>query len=120
MADRTEVTDLFIGKLLAQFPENGTENWPAESIADVIEHVGTENILSGFSTALFNKRGSSTRGAFSGGEIERGHAEYFEKLFKKYRLKYPKMSKVFTNLARGYHKDAKRQDDRDSRDKLDY
>lgn len=119
-ADRTEVTDSFIGKLLAQYPEDGTDNWPAEAISEVIEEVGTGDILSGFSTALFNKRGSSVRGAFAGGDIERGHAVYFEKLFKKHRLNHPQMSSVFTQLAKNYRTSAKEMDDSAERDRLDY
>ncbi|MFD0941363.1 hypothetical protein [Pedobacter boryungensis] len=119
-ADRTEVTDSFIGKLLAQYPEDGTDNWPAEVISEVIEAVGTKDMLSAFSTALFNKRGSSIRGAFAGGDIERAHAIYFEKLVKKHRLKYPKMSSIYSGLAKNYRASAKEMDDRAERDKLDY
>jgi hypothetical protein len=119
-ADRTEVTDSFIGKLLAKYPETGTDNWPDEAISEVIETVDTSDILSGFSSALFNKRGSSVRGAFAGGDIERGHAIYFEKLAKKYRLKHPKMSSIYSGLAINYRASAKEMDDRAERNKLDY
>jgi hypothetical protein len=119
-AERAEVTDSFIGKLLAQYPENGTDNWPDDAISGIIEQVGSEDILSGFSTALFNKRGSSVRAAFAGGDIERGHAAYFEKLQKRHRLRFPKMAKIFDSLAKSYRKSAKEMDDSAARDRLDY
>ncbi len=69
---------------------------------------------------MFNKRGSSSRGAFEGGNIERGHAKYFEELAKKIKNKYPNLSEVFLRLSNGYLEDAKRQDESAERDKLEY
>src|SRR5690606_29486712 len=58
-ADRIEVTDSQIGQILAQYPEDGKSNWPPEPIARLIEEINTESLKSGFSSATYNKRGSS-------------------------------------------------------------
>lgn len=116
---RLEVADMQIGQVLAQYPEKDL-NWPPDEISNIIETINTKSIKNNFSTALFNKRGSSTRGAFDGGDIERGHAEYFKKLSEKHKVKFPIISEIFSHLAKGYLADAKRQDESAERDKLEY
>lgn len=118
-ASRLNVADSEIGKVLAQYPENIPE-WPQEKIFKAIEEINTESIKSGYSSAMFNKRGSSTRGAFDGGDIERGKAAYFEKLANDIRNKYPNVAEIFKRLQQGYLADAKRQDESAERDKLEY
>lgn len=118
-ADRLEVADNQIGKILAQYPEN-IDDWPPTEIATIIEQINTKQIKSGFSTALFNKRGFSGRGTFDGGDIERGHATYFANLAKKHKMKYPNLAKIFSDLSKGYLRDAKKMDDDAERMRLDY
>ena len=119
IADRIEVADIQIGQILAQSPEN-IPDWPPEVICNIIENINTESLKRNFSSALFNKRGSSTRGPFDGGNIERAHAEYFQKLANKHRVKFPIIADIFSNLAKGYLLDAKRMDEMAERDKLEY
>ncbi|MBA7529425.1 hypothetical protein ES705_21623 [subsurface metagenome] len=116
---RLDVADMQIGKLLAQYPED-KEIWPPNEICQIIETINTDSLKSNFSSATFNKRGSSTRGAFDGGDIERGHAEYFEKLSTKHRNKFPIVASILSRLAKGYREDAKRIDISAERDRLDY
>lgn len=116
---RLEVADMQIGQVLAQYPEKDL-NWPPDIICSIIETINTKNIKNSFSIALFNKRGSSTRGVFDGGNIERGHADYFKKLGEKHKIKYPIVAEIFLQLAKGYLADAKKQDESAERDKLEY
>jgi hypothetical protein len=117
--NRLEIADDTIGHMLAQYPENEI-CWPPEEICNLIETINTKELKSGFSAATYNKRGSSTRGAFDGGDIERGHAKYFINLANSLRNKFPNTSAILDHLARGYDLDAKRMDDSAERDKLDY
>jgi len=116
---RLEVADMHIGQVLAEYPEN-IDPWPPEDICNVIDTIDTRSIKSGFSTATFNRRGSSIRGAFDGGNIERDHAQYFHSNAEKIRNKYPKTAEILNNLAIGYEKEAKRMDEMAERDKLDH
>lgn len=116
---RLDVADMHIGKILAQYPEEN-DNWPPEAISEIIEQINTDSLKNNFSSALFNKRGSSTRGAFDGGDIERGHAKYFEGLAQKNKNKFPRVSAIFSRLAKGYYEDAKRMDSRAEIDRLNY
>lgn len=116
---RLEVADMQIGKVLAQYPENIPE-WPQETIFKIIEDINSDSIKSNYSSALFNKRGSSSRGAFDGGDIEREKAAYFEKLEKDFKNKYPNVAEIFKRLSDGYLLDAKRMDDEAERSRLEY
>lgn len=116
---RLEAADMIIGQVLAQYPENG-ENWPPDEICTIIERINTNSIKNNFSAATFNKRGSSSRGPFDGGNIEREKAEYFHKLSSLQKNKFPTVSTIFENLAKGYEEDAKRNDEQAERDSLDY
>ncbi len=116
---RLEVADMHIGKVLAQYPENIPE-WPQETIFKIIEEINSDSIKSNYSSALFNKRGSSSRGAFDGGDIEREKAAYFEKLEKDFKNKYPNVAEIFKRLSEGYLSDAKQMDDEAERNRLEY
>ena len=116
---RLDVADIEIGKMLAQYPEN-IPQWPQEIIFQIIEEINTESLKSNYSSALFNKRGSSTRGPFDGGDIEREKAKYFEKLADDFKNKYPNVSEIFKRLEIGYLADAKRMDEQAERDRLEY
>lgn len=116
---RLEVADMQIGKILAQYPENISE-WPQETIFKIIEEINSESINSNYSSALFNKRSFSSRGAFDGGDIEREKATYFKKLEKDFKNKYPNVAKEFKRLSDGYLLDAKRMDDEAERRRLEH
>ncbi|MDP8219332.1 MAG: hypothetical protein P9M03_11480 [Candidatus Theseobacter exili] len=116
---RLKVADMHIGQVMAEYPEN-IEPWPPKEICKVIESINTKSLKSGFSSATFNKRGSSTRGPFDGGDIERGHAKYFQSQVEKIKYEFPATADILNRLAKGYVEDAKRMDESAERDKLDY
>lgn len=116
---RLDVADMEIGKVLAQYPENISE-WPQEKIFQIIEEINTDSLRRNYSSAMFNKRGSSTRGPFDGGDIEREKATYFEKLSNDFKNKYPNVAEIFKHLEKGYLVDAKRMDEQAERDRLEY
>jgi hypothetical protein len=117
--DREEVADGQIGQIFAKYPEK-SELWPPEPIALLIEKLNSEPLNRNFSSGLFNKRGSSTRGAFDGGNIERGHAAYFTGLFELHKNKHKKLSKIFKGLADQYLAHARQMDEEAERLKLEH
>lgn len=119
LSGRLEVADIHIGHILAEYPEK-EESWPPKEICKIIETINTQSIKSGFSSATFNKRGSSTRGAFDGGEIERGHAKYFYAKAEAIKYEFPETAKILIQLAKGYEEDARKMDEMAERDKLDH
>lgn len=118
-ASRLNVADSEIGKVLAEYPEN-IQEWPQEKIFQIIEEINTDSLKSGYSSAMYNKRGSSSRGAFDGGEIEREKAAYFEKLANDFKNKYPNVAEIFKRRQLGYLAEAKRMDEEAERNRLEY
>lgn len=118
-SSRLNVADSEIGKVLAEYPENIPE-WPQEKIFQIIEEINTDSLKSGYSSAMYNKRGSSTRGAFDGGNIEREKADYFEKLANDFKNKYPNVAEIFKRMQQGYLAEAKRMDEEAERNRLEY
>jgi hypothetical protein len=108
-----------IGKMLAGYPEDGGA-WPPLPICEILESINTREILEGFRCEVFNKRGSSSRSPFAGGQIERNKASYFKRLASEKINLYPVVANIFEGLAEGYEEDAKREDDRAARDAFDY
>ncbi len=117
---RLSAADIYIGQVLAQYPEEQNKVWPPDEICDLIETLNSDSIKNNFSAATFNKRGSSSRGAFDGGDIERAKASYFYKLAMAHQNKYPTMTTIFERLAKGYEEDAKRMDEYAERERLEY
>ncbi|MCD4747546.1 MAG: hypothetical protein K8R58_14720 [Bacteroidales bacterium] len=117
---RIEAADIHIGKVLAQYPEGKDKVWPPDEICELIESINTDSIRNNFSSAVFNKRSFSSRGAFDGGDIERAKADYFVKLATAHQNKFPLITSIFENLAKGYEEDAKRMDEHAERNRLDY
>lgn len=111
--------DIEIGRILAQYPEQ-TEDYPPNAICEIIEEINSETINRNYQTALFNKRGFSSRSPFEGGNRERSLVEYFEKLAKNKEILYPKVAEIFRNLAKGYMQDAKREDENAEETNLEY
>jgi len=117
---RLQVADIHIGQILAQYPENSVDSWPPTEICEVIDTINTKNLKSGFHTAVFNKKGVTTRGAFDGGKIEREYAKYYQEQSDKIKHEYPVTAKILDNLASNYKKEAQAMDEQAERDKLDY
>lgn len=117
--ERLDFADMHIGQVLAQYPEDIPE-WPQETIFKLIEEINSDSLKRNYSCAMFNKRGSSTRGPFDGGKIEREKADYFGKLANDFKNKYPNVAEIFSKLEQGYLADAKRMDERAERDRLEY
>lgn len=109
---REEVTDRCVGKLLAKYPINMSNNkgYPAE-IYDVIEEINNDSIKSSFEMQISNNLGSTTRGAFEGGNIERYRAKFFNALFEDTKIIYPNVSLIFKNLRDKYLRDGSWEDE---------
>ena len=114
-----EIADVFIGRVLAKYPENCSQ-WPQECIFELIENINTESLKDGYHTEMFNKRGSSIRGVIEGGDSERVKASFFRKMIDDYKNKYPNTVEIFKNLESWFIENANRIDEEAERAKLEY
>ena len=106
-----------IGNLLACYPRNPT-NWPPDIICEILDSFDDEAALSHFKTEVFNGRGLTVRQAYEGGDQERALASYFEKMGRRINSRYPRTASTLLELARGYYRDAKDEDQQAHLDEL--
>ena len=116
---RIDVADMHIGEVFAQYPEN-THNWPPDEICSILEEINTDSIKRNFSCAIYNKRGSHTKGVFEGGEQERELAKYFHDLASNHKNKFPHVASILEGLSKGYEAEAKREDETAEKRDLEY
>ncbi|BFM45099.1 hypothetical protein NYQ10_15610 [Flavobacterium johnsoniae] len=117
---RLEAADSHIGMLLAYFPEEGTGSWPPDEISAAIERINTPALKDNFAVTLINKRGSTGRGVFEGGTIEKNNAAYFQKLAGLHKYSHPSLSEIFIQISENYLNTAGHHDDQAERDRLEY
>lgn len=117
---RLEAADIYIGQVLAQYPEEQDKVWPPDELCDLMETLKSDSVNRNFSSATFNKRSFSSRGPFDGGDIERTKAAYYQKLATAHQNKFPLVTGIFEKLAKGYEEDAKRMDEEAERTRLEY
>lgn len=116
---RTDPADIEIGRIFAYYPEN-VENWPSNEICQVIENRNSKVLKDSFYMEISNKRSFSSRGPFEGGNIERRHATYFQKLADHNWNKFPIVAGIFDVRAKEYLERAKSIDEEAQRGRLEY
>lgn len=100
--DRIEVCDNQLGEIMARDGVGADGTFPSEPIRDVIEQIGSEEMLSGFRIGCFNKRGVTTRGVFDGGDQERQLATEYRAYAKALEITHPRLSATLEGLAKSY------------------
>lgn len=108
-----------LGKLFSQYPEE-SEYWPSMELFSIMESIESDVFYRNYESAMFNKRGFTSRGAYDGGNIERENAQYFRHLSHSCVVTCPKVARVFNRLAKQYEEMAKDIDNEASIAKLDY
>jgi len=117
--DRLKKADLYIGKILAEYPESDSV-WPPEPICEIIEEINTTALKVEFRVTTSNKRSSSVRGSCDGGDRERKIASYFRDLSTHHSSKFPVTASLLEGLAKSYEARAKEIDkDAEARDLIE-
>lgn len=117
---RLDAADTYIGKILAQQYNIKNKNWLSQEISQTIERIYNETIGNGFFHGIYNKRGTVTKSAYEGGGQEKELSNHFDILAKKNMNKYPKIASIFESLKKTYAQEAKSEDERAERRKLEY
>lgn len=117
--DRLDKADAYIATVLAQYPEKDM-NWPPDAICRAIENIGTGSIRSNFYSAVYNKRGYSSRSVFEGGAREWKISAYFKDLASKKAASFPQIAAIFESLVRTYEQEANSEDERAKKDIMEY
>ena len=116
--DLAEISDLYIGYVLAHAPMDTEELfWPHSAVCSVIEAVASNDIERGISTECFNKRGTYGKSINEGGGQERALADQYQG-WANSTHRYPRTSAMLTGIADMWRHHADREDTRAEKNKL--
>ncbi len=107
--DRSEITDTYIGQLLAHSPPSKDGIWPQPAICELIETIRSPALEKGIRTERFNMRGVYTKSLREGGAQERELADrYLE--WAKSCADYPRVYNLLTTIAESWRLYAANED----------
>jgi hypothetical protein len=100
--DRRVVCDLTLGEILAYGPDGADGIWPFEPAREALESSPGGEMLSGFNSGCFNKRGVHSRGVFDGGDQERDLAAYYRRQASALEISHPRVAGMLNQVAQSY------------------
>ncbi len=106
---RQEIGDEEIGRVLARVPADEDGVWPPKQVTDIIESTESDHIEIGFSTEIYNSRGTTSRGLEDGGVSEREIEKKYRELSERFKHQ-PRVAKLMDYIADHYKNDAKYHD----------
>lgn len=109
-ADRVDVGDSELGKVLSYAQPDPDGTWPATAIRNFIEAHGNDVINQGFYLGVLNQRGVVMRGLDEGGAKERDLAAKYAEYAKKVGDVWPKTARLLRKISERYKLDALRED----------
>ena len=97
-----------IGKILGNFKE--TKDYPSDILCHLVERFDNDEVDSGISCALFNRRGMSSRAYNEGGTVEREYIKTFKKYKERTCLRSVRLTRIFDGLIKEYEHLAEMED----------
>ena len=117
-SDRADITDQYVGHVLAHAPVDVTDQaWPDRAIRDVIEEECSTQLETGVMTERFNMRGAYSKALYEGGKQERALAGRYRS-WAKTAASWPRTAALLERIAQGWEADARREDTRAEQDRL--
>ena len=110
-ADRREIGDVQIGKVLAHARGDEDGTWPTKPVRDLIERVASPELEEGVQVQIHNNRGPTSRGLLDGGAQEREFVKRYDDLAARIRDSWPRTAAVLASVARSYEREARRHDE---------
>ena len=110
-ADRVEIGDVEIGKVLAHARGDEDGTWPTKPVRDLLDKLASPEVEEGFEIQIRNNRGVTTRGAYEGGGQERELVKRYDDLASRIRDGWPRTAAVLAALARSYEREAQAHDE---------
>lgn len=108
--DHVAVCDRILGRVFAHAPADEDGTWPCAPVRDILDQPTLDEMRQGFFVGIYNKRGVTIRSMDAGGQQERELAtDYAEKADRIY-YSHPNVAAVLEMVAKGYERQAKRED----------
>ncbi|MCB2380450.1 hypothetical protein LGH70_22850 [Hymenobacter sp. BT635] len=108
-----------LGQLISGSPVGKDGNWPHESVRDLLEAKQSEEIETGFQIGIHNSRGTTSRGAFEGGEQERELVGLYSGYAEALKIRWPRTATVLKEIA-GYFSKRAQEEDKDAELRQDF
>ena len=102
--------DMQIGQILRHLPKGDGKLIFPENVLQWLEKHGTEEMFRALSTSYFDSRGIYSKSFDDGGGQERKIADKYRNIGESLPSDYPRLAKIFTDLASSYEEMAKYQD----------
>ena len=119
-ADRSEVADHQIGRILAYAPSDPSDGgWPHRVVRDLLEDLRSDAVDGAIVSEQLNIRGVYTKGVFEGGAQERGLAERARN-WAQISQSRPRTARMLNHIAQMWEHHAKREDKDAERDKAKF
>jgi hypothetical protein len=108
---RTRIGDLQLGQLLARVLPGEDGIWPAEAVRELVEELDSKPFDDGLHVGRMNSRGVTTRGLYSGGNLERQLANRYSEDAAVLEARWPHTGQVLRGLQRSYERIADQEDE---------
>jgi hypothetical protein len=109
--DRAEIGDKCLGELLSASPTGADSVWPCEAVRSIIEATSSMHLDAGLEIGRFYGRGVTARRMFDGGQQEFALAQQHGKWADAVGDRWPRTGRLLRQLAAGYERDARREDE---------
>jgi hypothetical protein len=114
---RVEITDQYLGHVLAHAVRDVDGNWPHRAVREQIERLRSSELERGIQIERFNMRGPHWRALYDGGKQERAlAAEYYRSA--DLMAPWPRTAALLKAIARNWEVDGEREDVRANQRKL--
>lgn len=110
-ANRSEVGDGYIGRILSHLPVGQDGVWPCEEARDFLEDNLQGAITKGVKTGILAQRGIVRRSVEEGGEQERQFAQRYSEASDRLADEWPRLASSLRTLAEWYESLARREDE---------
>ncbi|MEO8899938.1 MAG: hypothetical protein ABI488_00125 [Polyangiaceae bacterium] len=109
-ADRLEVADQEIGRILSCAPVEADGAWPHLAVRDAVEQFASEQLDRGIKIGVYNSRGVVSRGIGEGGVQERELGDRYRQHAAALVDEWPRTARVVTRIAESYEGEARHED----------
>ncbi|RRD29284.1 hypothetical protein [Actinomyces bowdenii] len=109
-ADLANIGDHYIGRVLANSPEEANGTWPLAAVCELIDEVRSEKLDEGFIAGMCRGLMSGIRSIYEGGKQEREQAQRYRTWSKQIRSTSRHTARLLGKAAEQYEAEAKRQD----------
>ena len=109
--ERGQPAESQIGHMLASAPPDPDGRWPSLAVRDLLERLQSDIVEEALHVEIYNRRGTTTRGAYDGGGQERALAAKYRDEATGLADRWPRTAVVLRGLAESYEQDARRYDD---------